>query len=103
MQTSSELLNHEQGHFDLAEFLRPMITEKIQTIFNKKTFPTRGKNQEQQKQFAREYSNLLISKEFGKWEKYLLEKQEEYDTQTNYGQLLGKQKEYNLKFQELRI
>ena len=29
-QDTSDLLKHEQGHFDLAESLRPIITEKIQ-------------------------------------------------------------------------
>lgn len=97
-----ELLKHEQGHFDLAELLRTEITEQIQNVFNEKKFLTRGQNTEQQKQFAREDSGLMIAKEVEKWEKYLFEKQEEYDKQTNYGQILGKQQEYDNMFKKLR-
>ena len=101
-QATSDLLKHEQGRFDLAELLRPKITEQIQSIFNEKKFPTRGQNQEQQKQFAREDSGLMIAKEVEKLEKYLFEKQEEYDKQTNYGQIIEKQQEYDDMFKKLR-
>lgn len=96
------LLKHEQGHFDLAELLRPKITQNLQIGFDGKKFPVRGQTEEQQKQFARDYSNILISKEFEKWEKYIFQKQEEYDKKTNHGQLEEKQLEYNKKFKELR-
>lgn len=101
-QATPQLLKHEQGHFDLAELLRPKITEQIQNVFAEKKFPTRGQNQEQQKQFAREDSGLMIAKEVEKWEKYLFEKQEEYDKQTNYGQIIEKQEEYDDTFKKLR-
>ncbi len=101
-QATPKLLKHEQGHFDLAELLRPKITEQIQSIFNEKKFPTRGQNQEQQKQFAREDSGLMIAKEVEKWEKYLFEKQEEYDKQTDYGQIIEKQQKYDDMFKKLR-
>ena len=101
-QATSQLLKHEQGHFDFAELLRSEITEQIQNVFNGKKFPTRGQNPEQQKQFAREDSNLLIANEIEKWEKYLFEKQEEYDKQTNYGQIVEKQQEYDIMFKKLR-
>jgi hypothetical protein len=101
-QATPELLKHEQGHFDLAELLRSKIIEQIQNMFNEKKFPTRGQNQEQQKQFAREDSGLMIAKEVEKWEKYLFEKQEEYDKQTNYGQIMEKQQEYDDMFKKLR-
>jgi len=96
------LLKHEQGHFDLAELLRPKITQNLQIAFDDKYFPVRGQTEERQKQFARDYSNMLISKEFEKWEKYIFQKQEEYDKQTSYGQLEEKQLEYDKKFNELR-
>ena len=101
-QATPQLLKHEQGYFDLAELLRPEITEQIQNVFTGKKFPTRGQNPEQQKQFAREDSGLLIAKEVEKWEKYLFEKQEEYDKQTNYGQIIEKQQEYDNMFKKLR-
>ncbi len=96
-----ELLNHEQGHFDLAELLRIHITEKIQSMVENKWYPTRGQNDEQRKQFAREDSGILVAKEITKWEKYILEKQQEYDEQTEYGQIAEKQLEYDLKFRQL--
>jgi len=97
-----DLLNHEQGHFDLAELLRPEITKNLQNVFVDKKFLARGQTEEQQKQFARDFSNILISKEFEKWEKYLCKKQDEYDKQTNYGQRKEKQLEYDNKFKDLR-
>jgi len=101
-QATSYLLKHEQGHFDLAELLKPEILKQIQCVFTGKKFPTRGQNPEQQKQFAREDSGLLIAKEVEIWEKYLFSKQEEYDLQTNYGQILTKQQEYDDMFKKLR-
>ena len=101
-QATPDLLKHEQGHFDLAELLRLKITERIQSMFVEKKFLTRGQNQEQQKQFAREDSSLMIAKEVEKWEKYLFEKQEEYDKQTNYGLIIKKQQEYDDMFKKLR-
>ena len=97
------LLKHEQGYFDLAELLRPKITKQIQSVFDEKKFPTRGQNQERQKQYAREDSGLMIAKELERLEKYLFEKQEEYDKQTNYGQIIEKQQEYDNMFKKLRI
>ncbi len=101
-QATPELLNHEQGHFDLAELLRLNITAQIQNMFNGKKFSTRGQNHEQQKQFAREDSGLMIANEVEKLEKYLFEQQEEYDKQTNYGQIIEKQQEYDDMFKKLR-
>ena len=102
-EATPKLLKHEQGHFDLAELLRPKITKQIQSVFDEKKFPTRGQNQERQKQFAREDSGLMIAKELERLEKYLFEKQEEYDKQTNYGQIMEKQQEYDNMFKKLRI
>jgi len=102
-EATPSLLKHEQGHFDLAELLRPEITKQIQSAFDEKKFPTRGQNQERQKQYAREDSGLMIAKELERFEKYLFEKQEEYDKQTNYGQIIEKQQEYDNMFKKLRI
>ena len=44
----------------------------------------------------------MIAKEVEKWEKYLSEKQEEYDKKTNYGQTIEKQQEYDDTFKKLR-
>jgi len=101
-QATPHLLKHEQGHFDLAELLRSKIVEHIRNIFDGKKFPTRGQNQEQKKQFAREDSGLMIANEVEKWEKHLYEKQEEYDKLTNFGQILEKQLDYDNMFKKLR-
>ena len=97
-----DLLNHEQGHFDLAELVRTEIIEKIQSVFEGKWYPTRGQNEDQRKQFAREDSAIMITKELKKWEKYLQEKHEEYNDQTNYGTIADKQSEYDSIFEQLR-
>ena len=102
-QVTLDLLNHEQGHFDLAESIRPKIVEHIQNVFDGKKFSTRGQNQEQQKQFAREDSGLMIANEVEKWEKHLYEKQEEYDMLTDFGQIKEKQLEYDDMFKKLRL
>ncbi|MDH3501799.1 MAG: hypothetical protein OEL69_04745 [Nitrosopumilus sp.] len=96
-----KLLNHQQGHFDLAELLRDEITKKIKDTIENKLYPTRGQNEEQQKQFAREDSGTMIAKELEKGEKYLSEKQKEYDALTDYGQIESKQAEYDVVFSKL--
>lgn len=100
--SSNNLLNHEQGHFDLAESLRPTIVQNIENEFREKRFSTRGQNEEQRKQFAREDSGLMIARKLEKWNKILLEKRRQYDEETEYGQKIEKQKEYDEKFQKLR-
>ena len=96
-----KLLNHEQGHFDLVELLRAELTEKIQAVFDDKWYPTRGQNDEQRKQFAREDSGTMLTKELEKWEKYVSKKQHDYDVQTDYGQITEEQDKYNVMFARL--
>ena len=100
--SSDNLLNHEQGHFDLAESLKSTIVQNIENEFREKRFPTRGQNEEQRKQFAREDSGLMIANELEKWNKTLLEKRKQYDEETKFGENLEKQKEYDEIFQKLR-
>ncbi|MEJ2259706.1 MAG: hypothetical protein P8X78_04245 [Nitrosopumilaceae archaeon] len=100
--SSDNLLNHEQGHFDLAESIKPTIIQNIENKFREKTFPTRGQNEEQRKQFAREDSGQIISAELEKWDKILSEKRRQYDMDTEYGQNLEKQMEYDEIFKKLR-
>jgi len=102
LQTNDDLLKHEQGHFDLAELTKRENLEKLQNKFYEKEFPTRGKNEEQRKQFAKEDSGKMIAIEVQKLEEILSQKRQEYDVQTNFGQNLGKQSEYNSIFDRLR-
>ena len=101
-QASVELLKHEQGHFDLAESLRHIITADFQNEFKDKKFPTRGQNEEQQKQFAREDSGLMISKRLEKWYNDFSQQRTKYDKMTEFGHNLKKQQEYDKKFAKLR-
>jgi len=102
-QSNNDLLKHEQGHFDLAESMKRENLEKLQNKFHEKRFSTRGKNEEQSKQFAKEDSGKMIAKEVEKLEQLLSQKRKEYDEQTNFGQNLEKQSEYNTIFDRLRL
>ena len=102
-QTSEKLLKHEQGHFDLAELIKRENLTKLQNKFYNKQFPTRGQNEEQQKQFAKEDSGKMIADEIEKLEIQLSQRRKDYDNQTNFGQNLEKQSEYNIILDKLRL
>jgi hypothetical protein len=102
-QTSDDLLKHEQGHFDLAELIKRENLEKLQNKFYEKRFPTRGKNEEQQKQFAKEDSGKMIAEEVKKLDEILFQRRQEYDDTTTFGQNSEKQSEYVLMFDGLRL
>ena len=95
------LLKHEQGHFDLAELVKRENLEKLQKMFYGKKYPTRGKNEEQRKQFAKEDSGKMIAEEVEKLEKQLQERRQDYDDQTNFGQNPEKQSEFDMSFAKL--
>jgi len=101
-QSSDGLLKHEQGIFDLAELVKRENLNALQNIFYKKYFPTRGKNEQQQKQFAKEDSGKMIAQEVEKLEKIYEKKRQEYAEQTNLGQNRETQSEYNSMFEKLR-
>jgi len=103
LQTNDDLLKHEQGHFDLAEMIKRENLEKLQNKFYEKKFSTRGKNEEQRKQLAKEDSGKMIAIEIEKLEEMLSQRRQEYDAQTNFGQNLEKQLEYNSIFDRLRL
>lgn len=100
--STDELLKHEQGHFDLAESFRPEITRSLKEKFQGQRFPTRGQNDEQRKQFAKENSGLLIAKELEIWSEKIHEEREKYDEETSFGNNFATQKIYNEKFILLR-
>ncbi len=101
-QETALVLKHEQGHFDLVESFKPTITKHVEDVFKKKFFSTQGQNQEQQKQFARKSSGLMISNEIEKWEKYIFDERKEYDVQTDYGHIIEKQQKFDDIFKQLR-
>ncbi|AFS80891.1 hypothetical protein NKOR_05025 [Candidatus Nitrosopumilus koreensis AR1] len=100
---NDQLLKHEQGHFDLAELVRRQNISSLQMKFEGKKFPTRGKNEEQRKQFAKEDSGKMISLEVEKIQKILDKRIQEYDETTDFGNNLEKQSEYDLHFQQLKL
>ncbi|MCE2506994.1 MAG: hypothetical protein J4F36_11140 [Nitrosopumilaceae archaeon] len=102
-ETSDQLLKHEQGHFDLAELVKRENITSLQMKFEGRQFPTRGKNEEQRKQFAKEDSGKMIAQEVEQMQNVLEKKIQEYDEITDYGNNLDKQYEYNLKFKQLKL
>jgi len=102
-QATDDLLKHEQGHFDLAELVQRENLEKLKNKFYEKQFSTRGKNEDQRKQFAREDSGKIIAKEVEKLEVILSHRRKEYDEETNFGQNLEKQSDYNIIFDKLKL
>lgn len=98
---SEILLTHEQGHFDLAEMIKRESISSIENLLYGQKFPTRGSNEEQRKQFAKEDSNKML---FDQVETLTLEfdkKRKEYDLITNFGTILEQQKKYDLMFEKL--
>ena len=100
-ESNDNLLKHEQGHFDLAEMIKRSHLKIFETKFYDKGFPTRGQNDAQRKQFAKEDSGRLISNEVDKLSKNLLKKREEYDSETDFGKNLDVQSKYNQLFEKL--
>jgi hypothetical protein len=102
-QKNIMLLNHEQGHFDLANSLISKLRRDLEEKFDGRKFFVHGKNSEQQKQFAKEQSNSLIYNAVAEWEKFLLLERGKYDSETNFGQNRTKQENYDSKFSKFRL
>ena len=102
LEINDNLLKHEQGHFDLAELIKIENLEELQNKFYRIQFPTRGQNDDQRKQFAKEDSGKMIVKGVEKLEELLNIRRKQYDEQTNFGQNQEKQTEYDLIFNNLR-
>ena len=102
-QENASLLNHEQGHFDLSELIKLQHIDELKNKFKGKYYPTRGQNEEQRKQFAKEDSGKMIIKEIEKLEKILSEKRKDYDEETEFGSNQKMQSEYDSVFSKLRI
>ena len=101
-ESSNNLLIHEQGHFDLAEMLRRDYDNILKTTFYNKFFPTRGQNDAQRKQFAKEDSGKMISIEIDKLDKILKQKRKEYDEETEFGKQIQIQNKFNDDFKKLK-
>ncbi|WP_428326974.1 hypothetical protein [Nitrosopumilus sp.] len=101
-ETNDQLLRYEQGRFDLAELVKRENLSRLQTMFEGKTFPTRGKNEDQRKQLAKEDSGKMIAQEVEELQNILEKRLHEYDETTDYGNNLEKLSEYGLKFEHLK-
>ena len=102
-EANDKLLKHEQGHFDLAEIIKRNHTKIFVTKFYDKVFPTRGQNDAQRKQFAKEDSGRMISNEIEQLNKILLKKREEYDVETDFGKNIPNQSKYDEIFKKLKL
>jgi hypothetical protein len=102
-ESNDNLLKHEQGNFDLAEIVKRENIKKLQDTFYSKHFPTRGQNDEQRKQFAKEDSGKMIVDEVSKLQQLYEKKRLKYQDETNFGQNASKQSEYDLIFKQLRL
>ena len=101
-EANDSLLGHQQGNFDLAELVKRENLIQLQEKFYKRYFSTRGQNEEQQKQFAKEDSGKMINLEVEKLQNIFDEKSLKYQNETNYGKNVDAQSEYNLIFKQLR-
>ena len=101
-EANESLLNHEQGNFDLAELVKRENIIHLQEQFYNKKFSTRGQNEEQRKQFAKEDSGKMINEQVEKLQNLFDEKSQKYHDDTNYGMNLDEQSKYDLTFKQLR-
>ena len=102
-ELSDALLRHEQGHFDLAEMLKRDYDKILENKFYDKVFSTRGQNEAQQKQFAKEDSSKLISIEINKLTEIFKERRIDYDMETEYGQNVLNQTKYDEIFKKFKL
>ena len=101
-EANESLLNHEQGNFDLAELVKCEHILNLREKFYKKHFSTRGQNDEQRKQFAKEDSGKMINEQVEKLQNLFDERSQKYQNETNYGKNLEEQSKYDLTFKQLR-
>lgn len=95
------LLHHEQGCFDLAESTKRENIISLQEKFYNKHFSTRGQNDEQRKQHAKEDSGKMINTEIEKLQKLFDAESLSYHNKTNFGKNLNEQSKYDLIFKKL--
>jgi len=99
---TEKLLEHQQGFFDLAEELRPLITDKIAEKFYNKKYLVRGSNEAERLQYAQEDSATLIRDLLDKlYEEIYLKEAQNYESETEYGENEVKQESYNFRFSKL--
>lgn len=96
-------LRHQQGHFDLGEYTMREVLSDIRDSLYGRRFPTRGKNEDQRRQLAKEDSVLVIEPAMRVLRDRLEAAQTEYDTVTDHGCDTRAQSKYDDKFATLRL
>ena len=102
-ELNDNLLKHEQGHFDLAKMLKEDYDKILKNKFYDKVFPTRGQNDAQRKQFAKEDSGKMISIEIANLSQNLRKKRDEYNIETDFGKNISNQTKYMEIFKKLKL
>lgn len=96
------MLLHEQGHFDLGKIVADENLDSVRSRLYGQRFPTRGKNEEQCKQFAKEDSAVMVDHEIRHILNVLADRRAKYDLDTKYGADLCEQSRYDGLFGMLR-
>ena len=96
------VLRHQQGHFDLGELVMRREIDGIRRSLYGRRFTTRGKNEDQRKQFAREDSALVVEPVIARLGRVLEEAQSRYDEETLHGERPEPQRRYDAEFASLR-
>ncbi len=95
---SQKLLNHEQGHFDLAYEFSLEAIKLLEDKFLNKRFSYSGNSEEEKEKKRKKFTKPF--------EKELLKKhhqlQLKYENETNHGKITVKQIEYDGRFAKLR-
>jgi len=98
-QEADWLLNHEQGHFDMAQIFAEEFNERAQSELMGKEFPCLGyiQNSNAINNQAKNQVEYIFGQEHQKG----LQMQGRYDTETNHGKYNSKQIEWDKKIQSL--
>ena len=78
-------LCHQQGHFDLGELVMREEVGRVRSSVCGRCFPTRGRNEDQRMQNAKEDSALVVESAVRKLEAVLAARQARYDRDTRHG------------------
>ena len=95
------LLEHVQGCFDLAEYLRPDMEREMAAEFASKQYPVRGSNEEERRQHSRQDSRVVLGY-LDHIHQRLSTEITKYELDTGYGQIAEKQARYTRMFEEMR-
>ena len=99
---SDAMLHHQQGHFDLGEIvMRENLASVRDSVYGRK-FETRGKNEDQRKQFAKEDSGRIMASKMQDLCEYLGVRHMQYDKDTRCGADCDEQLRYDNMFASLR-